>query len=1095
VSSSSRERPFVGRARELAEIAHGLDDALAGRGRLFLITGEPGIGKTRLTDEIATVVAARGVPVIWGRSWEAGGAPAYWPWLDPLATLAGMVDDAALGDALGDGAEQVGELLPALRRRLPPTTPAALSADEARFQLWRAVAGLVRRAATPAGLVLVFEDLHSADPSSLALLYFLAREVRSLRALLVATCRDVEARLDPAAGEVIARIGREGTTIALPRLARDAAADLVRQRVGAVDDAVTARIFESSQGNPLFLEEMTRLFGDAGLEAIAAGVVPSGVRDVISQRLDRVAGAARAVLDLAAVAGDELDLPLLAAASGQPGAALAALVAEATRVGVLAERGGRPRFSHALVREVLYRELPEEQRQDLHVRVGAAIECLHAGDSTLPLAELAHHALAGSAAQLGRAVGFAIAAARRSLEVLAHDEALALLVRARAAIAAAGNPPATRVPLLLALAETHIRRGEVAPGRAACCEAAALARALGDATSVADAALTYGSVFVFGVVDPVLVDMLEEALAAIPAGDSALRARLLARLGAALLPSVTVEEPLRVAREAIAVARRLGDPRALLETIHDALSALMDMVEPEERYRLNMEVEELATTLRDRARLLRTHARLAIDCYALGDLRQAQARVAQFEALGEELRTPWHGWRVAQLRTVQALIEGRFADAEADAARALALGRAVHDPQVDGALIMHREGILRTMERHDEMVALDLQARRERASFGIAWQSLGSAMVYARLEDLEKVRFHLARMPPEFLPPVENVFALYCAAEPIAAVGTPEMADRLYQVLAPLGGQYAMLGMTQLCWGGPITRLLGLLAARLGRWEVAIAHFEDAIARVQRLGARPHAARLDYELGRTLTARGAPGDLARGRALFTAALRAAEALGMPGLARLATERLAALPTEPIATPPATTTTPAPVEPAPLSMSREGEYWAVAFEGTTLRLKDSLGLQYLARLVAAPGRELHVLELAAGAGANAAETNVEIVDGGDAGELLDDEARAEYRRRLEDLRETVSEAESFGDAARASRARAEIDFLAAELGRAVGLGGRQRRAGGAAERARSAVQRRVKNALARLAEASPRLGQFLSVAVRTGNYCSYMPTAR
>src|SRR6266700_4965018 len=114
----SGERSFVGRARELEQILAGLDDTLAGRGRLYLLTGEPGIGKTRLTDEIATGAARRGLTVVWGRSWEAGGAPAYWPWLDPLATLSGMLDDAALAEALGDGAPQVAALVPAIERRL-----------------------------------------------------------------------------------------------------------------------------------------------------------------------------------------------------------------------------------------------------------------------------------------------------------------------------------------------------------------------------------------------------------------------------------------------------------------------------------------------------------------------------------------------------------------------------------------------------------------------------------------------------------------------------------------------------------------------------------------------------------------------------------------------------------------------------------------------------------------------------------------------------------------------------------------------------------------------------------------------------------------
>jgi predicted Zn-dependent protease len=172
------------------------------------------------------------------------------------------------------------------------------------------------------------------------------------------------------------------------------------------------------------------------------------------------------------------------------------------------------------------------------------------------------------------------------------------------------------------------------------------------------------------------------------------------------------------------------------------------------------------------------------------------------------------------------------------------------------------------------------------------------------------------------------------------------------------------------------------------------------------------------------------------------------------------------------------------------MVLEGEVWAVAHGGATFRFKDSLGLQYLARLVREPGREVHVLALVGSAAGDPGQGQV--VDQGDSGELLDDEARADYRRRLEDLRDTLAEAESFGDAARASRAREEIEFLGAELGRAVGLGGRARRAGSAAERARSAVQRRIKNALERIGETAPALGAYLGRTVKTGNFCMFRP---
>jgi hypothetical protein len=1101
VTARAQTPSFVGRAAELAKLAAGVDDAIAGRGRLFLVVGEPGIGKTSLSDEAAAAAATRGVPVSWGRAWEAGGAPAYWPWLDLLSGLARQLDDAALRAALDDdGGPLVAELVPALRQRLgvsasfvPPP------ADEARFRLWRAVVSLVRAAAAPAGLVLVFDDLHSADRSSLLLLYAVARELRSLRVLLLATCRDVEARMNADTSELITRVAREGTTLKLARLDRDAASALVRGRAGALPAEAEARVFDSTQGNPLFLVEMLRLLEDEGPAAIAAGVVPAGVRDVIRQRLDHVAADARALLDLAAVAGDELEPRLLAAATGRDDEPVAARLAEATRAGVLAERAGRPRFSHALVREVLYRELPEARRRALHGAVGDALARLAPAGATAPLMELAHHALEGPPEHLERAVDYAVRAASRAVAVSAPEEAIGVLERARAALERAGSPAVPSAEVLLALAGARIHLGDVVPGKALCCEVATLARETHAPEVLARAALTYGRVFNYGVVDPVMVDLIEGALAALPSGDSLWRARLLARLAGALQPSDDPAEPAAIAREAIATARRLGDRRALLETMFDGLSALMDVVDPRERRALNLEVEALARAEGDRERLLRTHARLAVDHLALGELELADARIDAFEELATELRATAILWRAPSFRSMRATIRGEFAEAATFAEQTSELGRAPRDPQPRRISIMLREGAARAAERPDEMRAVEAEARRERASYhrGHFYQSILQALWFARLEDEAQARYHLELLPPEMLPHRGNNFALAILGEPIAFAGTPAVVEATYAHFVPVADQYASVGMSMMQWEGPMSRLVALLAARLGRWDEAVARFEDAIARLRRLEARPLLARAQYELGRTLLARGRVEDGARALALLAGARAVAAELDMPGLLRLVDARAGAATVgappahEPGPRPPAAP--PPPTDPATttgISLVLAGEYWTLAGSGgRDLQLKDSLGLQYIARLVAEPGREIHVLELAGG---GVTGDDRAAADTGDAGELLDDEARANYARRLEDLRDSLAEAESFGDAVRAARAREEIDFLAAELGRAVGLGGRARRAGSAAERARSAVQRRIKNALGRISDADAALGAWLSRAVRTGNFCVYRP---
>jgi hypothetical protein len=1073
--------PFVGRERELAAIGAGLDEALSGQGRLILLAGEPGAGKTRLGDEVARLAHERGLPVCWGRCWEAGGAPAYWPWLEVLAAMARGLDDAALDQALGEGASLLAQIVPELQGRVTERAAAPPVAEEARFRTWRAARGLIARAAAPAGLVVILDDLHAADESSLALLHFVARERRSLRLLLVGSYRDVEARLTPAVGDLLVRIAREGAVLPVSRFDRATATTFLRQRAGELEPAIEERILESAQGNPLFLGEMARLVTEEGPAAIAAGALPHGVRDVIRQRLERVPAEARPLLDLAAVAGD-IDRPLLAEASGISPDQLAALLASAARAGLLAG-GERLRFSHALVREVLYRELEPEPRRRLHERVGEALERLRGQAPNPPLAELAHHALEGPAAGLERAVDFSVRAARQALTLHAPEEARSLLQRTLGAVEAAGNPAALRARALLALAEAHIRSGEGSTGRALCLEAASLARRLRDAALLAEATLVYGRVFTMAIVDPLLVGLIEESLGALPTEDSSLRVRLLARLAAALQPARDMREPVRVAEEAIASARRLGDPATLLGAIIAGMSAMMDIVDARERLPLNLEAEQLAVRLGESEALLRTQARLAIDQLELGDLPGADARIAAFESLAADLRAPWWAWRGPMLRAMRAAQQGRFAEAERLGDEGLAAGRAAGEPDAERICLLAREGLLRAWERHADMVAFEPTARRLRSSlhWGDAWQAAASALVAARLEDESSARRYLAMAPPELSPPAANPYAIFFFAEPAALVGPDDLAARLHALLEPAAGRAVVMGLSAFSWEGPVDRLLALLEIRLGRWDQALAHFGSALSELERLDAGPYLARTRYELARALLQRGRAEDRSRAQELLVAARTGAESLGQQGLVVLADRRLAALEIGPDAVDPTS---------APFTIAPEGESWLLGFEGQSFRLKDSLGLRYLAHLAAQPDREVHVLELARGR-----EGADDAVDGGDAGELLDEAARDSYRQRLEDLREGLAEAESFGDQARAARTREEIEFLGAELGRAVGLGGRPRRAGVAAERARSAVQRRLRNALDRIAEHSPALKAHLDRTLRTGNFCVYRPAAR
>jgi hypothetical protein len=358
------------------------------------------------------------------------------------------------------------------------------------------------------------------------------------------------------------------------------------------------------------------------------------------------------------------------------------------------------------------------------------------------------------------------------------------------------------------------------------------------------------------------------------------------------------------------------------------------------------------------------------------------------------------------------------------------------------------------------------------------------------------VRFvadELASRPRDGLwPPAVAVAALAAAR-----LQEPAAADRLYQALVPYRAQVIVGAMPHpvVCFGSA-SLYLGLLATATRRWAEADDHFQAATAAHQRLEAGPLLARTRHEHARMLLARGQAGDHHRAGRLLDQALAAATTLGMAAVvegirALRAGEAPSEGPAAEAATPPVTRNL----------FRREGEYWTVRYEGSVVRLKDTKGLRHLARLLAQPGREFHVIDLEAADGRPAALAPAGVgelearPDLGDAGAMLDTTAKAAYRARLDELQGEAEEAERGNDPARAAKARDERDFLVAELARAVGLGGRDRRAASHAERARLNVTRAIRSAMANLAHADPALGEHLSRTIRTGRYCSYTPDPR
>jgi DNA-binding SARP family transcriptional activator len=238
---------FVGREPELAQLEAGLADALGGRGRMFLLAGPPGIGKSRLADEVASRAKERGAHVLWARCWEAGGAPAYWPWVQLIRSYRRTADRDRFEPGLS---ELVAELAGA-----PPT-----ASDEERFRLFDATAAFLLRAAECAPLAVVLDDLHAADTPSLLLLRFFADEVAEARILIVGTYRDSEPELDRERSAGLVELARHGAVrLTLRGLDEAGVAAFIEQATGSAPrEGLAAALRERTGGNPLLVRDAVR---------------------------------------------------------------------------------------------------------------------------------------------------------------------------------------------------------------------------------------------------------------------------------------------------------------------------------------------------------------------------------------------------------------------------------------------------------------------------------------------------------------------------------------------------------------------------------------------------------------------------------------------------------------------------------------------------------------------------------------------------------------------------------------------------------------------------------------------------------------------
>ena len=1066
--------------------------------------------------------------VFWGRAWEGEGPPAYWPWVQIIRGLAEASTPAELAAEMAAGAAYLVQMVPELREKLPGVPQAATSPDSehARFYLFDATARFLEKAAQSRPLVLVLDDLHWADKSSLLLLEHLAQELRDARILVIGTYREAEARqAGPLAG-VLAQLARAGRPLPLRGLG-EAEVDALMETIGRAkpDARLVSAIHRATDGNPFFVDEIVRLLLAEGAPASGRIPIPDSVRAVIRRRLAFLPEETRQLLSTGSAAGRELDLTLLERACSKPSSDIAEALVPAVKAGLVTRLSGavgRYSFAHALIRETLYEDLDPAERQRFHRAIAAALEEVHATDLEPHLAELAHHflevAVAGDAE---KAIDYSIRAGRRAAAMHGYEEAAGHFEQALDVLARMAPDEVRRCELLVSLGEAQGRAGEFEAAKGPLVQGADLARKLGLAEPLARAALRFGHPLP-GVpfADPTHLRLLEDTLAALEGEDSLLRVRVASRLAAELLFSAP-ERAVVLADEALAVARRVGVPAALAAAQTTRCIMVWNRARYEELREVLPELERFAAESGDRElALLPKRMRIVCDT-ACGDVNAADLDLAAFAQAAEELRQPWHLAYTPVFRAMRAMMQGRFAEAETLIDEGLAIGTRARGSHALLIASMQRFMLLREQGRF-----LELAEGFERGVLFYPGTALGpAARVTLHLEVGRKAEARgeferWAAIDFSTVPfDLDRLVALGWLSEVCALLDDASRATVLYDLLLPRAGGIVIHGSAFYCLH-TVSHHLGLLAATMSRFVDAERHFEDALATSARIGARAWIPRTQFHYAETLLRRGEAGDGEKAVRLLEQSIATAAELGMKRLLEraqsLRAEAIA--PEAPAETPSSTAleserarfpagTSRQAAETAQVEGSvlrREGDYWTVTHEGRSFRLRDTKGLRYLAQLLYYPGQGFRALDLAAAdeerppaggwrrqnhEGASASR------DLGDAGPLLDVQAKADYRRRLDDLREELDEAERFNDPERARRAREEIGSLTEELARATGLGGRDRKAGSGAERARSNVTMAIKAALKRISENDAALGRYLAATIKTGNVCNYTSDPR
>ncbi|MDB4990327.1 MAG: transcriptional regulator, partial [Myxococcaceae bacterium] len=869
LSAWEPELEFVGRHALLADLDARLKHAFSRNGHLVLLTGEPGIGKSRTAQQVLLRARKLGADCWLGRCLEEDGAPAYWPWIEILRQAHEARGTAQLAVDMGLGLADIAQAIPELKQWFPsiPDAP-PLGTAAARFRFFDSFTRFIVNASATRPLLLCFDDLQRADPPTLRLLTFMVGQLSDAPVMVLGTMRSSAIR--PADEcHALSRISREHPhrTFELSGLTSEEISGYLDTLYGgSLPPSAAAHIYEQTDGNPLFFFHMlaSKRNGTGGSPVAWDGSwqLPSGegLHAMLARSLATLPDISLRSLRAASVLGREFALGVLSNVLECEHAPILGSLEPAIAARVLRRVDGqlaRYRFTHALLRDALYESVEPLERARLHARAGFVLETCGAGLHEDHLSELAFHFChAAPTHDQGRAQDYSRRAAHAATQQLAHEKTAQHLENVLRLLTPSELSQARRLEVLLELGEAYNRAGDVAAAQRALHAAVDLARVLGSTDAFVLAAQQLAAPLQTGTVDVLLVALLREGLALLPAGD-ARAAKLRALLARSLSYAGDLTERTSLALEARRSAELLpARPRAdLLMRCHEALSEPNHLAS---RCSITDELARLARELGDQNVLMRSCACQIQNYLALGDLDSIDAALEVLTEAVERMRDPIYRWWSCVYRAMRSMVAGDLTAGERHAREAFQMklfgqeGEHAFATQVDG--MWRLQGKLKESEELASKMA-------SRYPHMVGWRASLALVHVATQRKQRAARTFASLMDADLAIVRSNPFLLSTLApmaELCAQVGDPASAKLLYDALAPFADQHPTIHYGVASYG-PAHRHLGMLAARMEQLDLAVSHYESSLRSARAMPSPTFICVTEVAYARTLVAFGCQG--------------------------------------------------------------------------------------------------------------------------------------------------------------------------------------------------------------------------------------------